>query len=75
MPGIGDSHIHPALLMAKRAFCALPGTFAEPTEAEILGELSNCIAAYPDEREWFIAQSLAKNPTAMSVEWALWADQ
>jgi hypothetical protein len=22
MPGIGDSHIHPALLMAKRAYCA-----------------------------------------------------
>ena len=56
MPGIGDSHIHPALLMAKRTFCALPGTFAEPTEAEILAELDNCIASYPDDREWFIAQ-------------------
>ena len=35
MPGIGDAHIHPALLMPKRAFCALPGTFYEPTEEEI----------------------------------------
>jgi len=32
MPGIGDTHIHPALVMPKRAFCGLPGTFYEPTE-------------------------------------------
>ena len=56
MPGIGDSHIHPAMLMAKRAFCALPGTFYEPTEEQILDELRECIANYPEDREWFIAQ-------------------
>ena len=27
MPGLIDVHIHPSLLMDKRAFCALPGTF------------------------------------------------
>ncbi len=56
MPGIGDSHIHPALLMAKRAFCALPGTFYEPTEEDILAELRDCIENYPEDREWFVAQ-------------------
>jgi hypothetical protein len=56
MPGIGDSHIHPALLMAKRAFCALPGTFYEPTEDEILAKLRECITEYPEDREWFVAQ-------------------
>jgi predicted amidohydrolase YtcJ len=56
MPGIGDSHIHPALLMAKRAFCALPGTFFEPTEEEILAALRKCIDEYPADREWFVAQ-------------------
>jgi predicted amidohydrolase YtcJ len=55
MPGIGDSHIHPAMLMPRRAFCALPGTFYEPTEEDILAELAKCIANYPDDREWFIA--------------------
>jgi len=56
MPGIGDTHIHPSLLMAKRAFCALPGTFYQPTEQDILAALDECIANYPDDREWFIAQ-------------------
>jgi len=56
VPGIGDSHIHPALLMAKRAFCALPGTFFEPTEEEVLTALKKCIESYPKDREWFIAQ-------------------
>jgi len=55
MPGIGDSHIHPALVMAKRAFCALPGTFYDPTEEQTLDALRECIANYPDDREWFIA--------------------
>lgn len=55
MPGIGDSHIHPALLMPRRAFCALPGTFSGPTEEEILAELDECIANYPADRQWFIA--------------------
>lgn len=55
MPGIGDSHIHPAMLMPRRAFCALPGTFYEPTEEDILAELDECIANYPEDREWFIA--------------------
>ena len=35
MPGTGDPHIHAGLLMPKRAFCALPGTFYEPTEQMI----------------------------------------
>jgi len=54
MPGIGDSHIHPALVMPKRAFCALPGTFFEPTEKQTLDALRECIANYPDDRKWFI---------------------
>ncbi len=56
MPGIVDPHIHPGLLMAKRAFCALPGTFHEPTEEQILDELKQCIDQYPADRKWFIAQ-------------------
>jgi len=56
MPGIIDPHIHPGLLMAKRAFCALPGTFEEPTEQDILKELKLCIDRYPADRKWFIAQ-------------------
>ncbi len=55
MPGIGDTHIHPALVMPKRAFCGLPGTFYEPTEEQTLDALKECIANYPDDREWFIA--------------------
>lgn len=66
MPGIGDSHIHPALLMAKRAFCALPGTFEEPTEADILKKLDECIATYPKDKKWFIAQGFTT--PAMSSE-------
>ena len=48
MPGIGDSHIHPALVMPKRAFCGLPGTFYEPTEEQTIDALKECIANYPD---------------------------
>ncbi len=55
LPGIGDPHIHPALVMAKRAFCALPGTFYEPTEEQTIDALKECVANYPDDREWFIA--------------------
>lgn len=55
MPGIGDVHIHPALVMPKRAFCGLPGTFYEPTEEDIISTLKECIADYPKDREWFIA--------------------
>ena len=55
MPGIGDPHIHPAMVMPKRAFCSLPGTFYEPTEEQTLDALRECIADYPDDREWFIA--------------------
>ena len=55
MPGIGDSHIHPALVMPKRAFCGLPGTFYEPTEEQTIDALKECIANYPDDREWFVA--------------------
>ncbi|MCP3866883.1 MAG: hypothetical protein GY703_02065 [Gammaproteobacteria bacterium] len=56
MPGIVDPHIHPGLMMAKRAFCALPGTFSEPTEQQILDELKKCVDQYPADRKWFIAQ-------------------
>jgi predicted amidohydrolase YtcJ len=66
MPGIGDTHIHPGLLMAKRAFCALPGTFHEPTEKDIMDALERCIEDYPDDREWFIAQGFST--PAMSPE-------
>jgi hypothetical protein len=55
MPGIGDSHIHPALVMPKRAYCGSPGTFYEPTEKDTPDALKNCIASYPEHREWFIA--------------------
>ena len=55
MPGIGDTHIHQALVMPKRAFCGLPGTFYEPTEEQTLAALEECIANYPGDREWFIA--------------------
>ena len=55
MPGIGDSHIHPALVMPKRAFCGLPGTFYEPTEEQTIAALKECIANYPDDQEWFVA--------------------
>jgi len=55
MPGIGDTHIHPALVMPKRAFCGLPGTFYEPTEEQTIDALKECIANYPKDREWFIA--------------------
>ena len=54
MPGIGDVHIHPALVMPKRAFCGLLGTFYEPTEEQTIDALKECIANYPDDREWFI---------------------
>jgi predicted amidohydrolase YtcJ len=55
MPGIGDSHIHPALVMPKRAYCGLPGTFYEPTEEQTLDALRECIVNYPVDREWFVA--------------------
>ena len=55
MPGIGDTHIHPSMVMPKRAFCGLPGTFYEPTEEQTIDALKECIANYPDDREWFIA--------------------
>jgi predicted amidohydrolase YtcJ len=54
MPGIGDSHIHPAMVMPKRAFCGLPGTFYEPTEEQTIDALKKCIAEYPEDREWFV---------------------
>ena len=59
MPGTGDPHIHAGLLMPKRAFCALPGTFYEPTERMILDALEECIANYPSDREWFVAQGFS----------------
>lgn len=56
MPGLVDTHVHPSLLMPPRAFCALPGTFYEPTEAMIITALQQCIKDYPEDRPWFIAQ-------------------
>jgi hypothetical protein len=35
MPGISDTHIHPAMVMPKRAFCGLPGTFYEKTGVRV----------------------------------------
>ena len=55
MPGIGNTHIHPAMVMPKRAFCGLPGTFYEPTEEQTIDALKECIANYPEDREWFVA--------------------
>jgi len=66
MPGIGDVHIHPALVMPKRAFCGLPGTFYEPTGEETIAALKECIANYPEDREWFIAAGWTA--PAMSAE-------
>ena len=66
MPGIGDVHIHPALVMPKRAFCGLPGTFYEPTEEQTVNALKECIANYPADREWFIAAGFTA--PAMSPE-------
>lgn len=59
MPGIIDPHIHPALLMTKRAYCALPGTFYEPTEAQILDALKEAISKYPKDKQWFIGQGFS----------------
>jgi hypothetical protein len=66
MPGTGDPHIHAGLLMPKRAFCGLPGTFHEPTEEMILDALEECVKDYPTDREWFIAQGYTT--PAMSPE-------
>ena len=66
MPGTGDPHIHAGLLMPKRAFCGLPGTFHEPTEQMILDALEECVREYPTDREWFIAQGYTT--PAMSPE-------
>ena len=54
MPCLGDPHIHPALVMPKRVYCALPGTFYEPTEEMTLAALNDAIANYPKDLEWFI---------------------
>ena len=55
MPGIGDSHIHPAMVMPRRAFCSLPGSFFEPTEDDIVNALKKCLETYPKDREWVVA--------------------
>lgn len=66
LPGLIDVHAHPSLLMEKRAFCELPGTFYEPTEADILGALTDSIANYPEDQEWFIGHGFST--PAMSPE-------
>jgi predicted amidohydrolase YtcJ len=55
MPGIGDSHMHPAMTMPRRAFCSLPGSFLEPTEEDIVNALKKCLETYPKDRPWVIA--------------------
>jgi predicted amidohydrolase YtcJ len=55
MPGIGDSHIHPAMVMPRRAFCSLPGSFLEPTEEDIVNALKECLKTYPEDRKWVMA--------------------
>ena len=55
MPGIGDAHLHPAMTMPRRAFCALPGSFFEPSNDDIVDALKACLETYPADREWVIA--------------------
>lgn len=55
MPGIGDSHFHPAMVMPRRAFCSLPGSFIEPTEEDIVNALKECLKTYPKDRKWVVA--------------------
>jgi len=66
MPGLGDPHLHVGTMMPKRVNCALPGTFYEPTEQDILDALEKCIARYPKGEQWFIGQG--HSPTVMSPE-------
>ncbi len=66
MPGLGDPHIHPALVMPKRVYCALPGTFYEPTEEMTLTALNEAITNYPKDLEWFIGTGFSV--PAMSPE-------
>jgi len=67
MPGLVDVHTHPSMMMEERAYCALPGTFHEPTEDEIIDKLEGCIARYPKEREWFIAQGFTASVMSPDV--------
>ena len=55
MPGIGDAHLHPAMTMPRRAFCALPGSFFEPSNDDIVDALKACLKTYPADRDWVIA--------------------
>ena len=55
MPGIGDAHLHPAMTMPRRAFCALPGSFFEPSNDLIVDALKACLETYPADRDWVIA--------------------
>ena len=66
MPGLGDPHIHPALVMPKSVYCSLPGTFYEPTEEMTLTALKEAIANYPKDLEWFIGTGFSV--PAMSPE-------
>ncbi|MBW2398381.1 MAG: amidohydrolase [Deltaproteobacteria bacterium] len=59
MPGLGDPHMHHSMIMPRRAFCGLPGTFHEPTEQDTLAALEECIANHPKDREWFVAQGFS----------------
>jgi len=55
MPGIGDALLHPAMTMPRRAFCALPGSFFEPSNDDIVDALKACLKTYPADRDWVIA--------------------
>ena len=71
MPGIGDAHMHPAMTMPRRAFCALPGSFFEPSNDDIVNALKACLKTYPKDREWVIAGGAtfaAMNPETLTRE-------
>ncbi len=71
MPGLGDLHMHPAMVMPKRVYCALPGTFYEPTEEMTLNVLKEAIANYPKDLEWFIGTGFsvpAMSPKTLTRE-------
>ena len=66
MPGLIDVHGFHGMSTENRVDCELKGTFWEPTEEEILSDLRTCVATYPAELEWFIAEGFT--PVPMSPE-------
>lgn len=66
MPGLVDTHVHPSMSGGNRVFCGFPRTFYEPTEAEILDLLRQCVAEFPEDREWFVGEGFT--PSVMTPE-------